>query len=166
MREMDLKEIKTDEDKLLKGELPEVNWWNNDPEELAYTRTFTSFGGADIVATMDGDIIGEMQDITWEEDFFAEDEYTITGATTFVIFDRDIPIIELAKSKKHFNITLTYMDEYGNSLFYRIYDCLLTKRSGKHSVDDIIISEKYSYKAKKIEKLTKEEFQEQVIMQD
>ncbi|RHW32006.1 hypothetical protein [Oceanobacillus profundus] len=121
-----------------------------------YSRTYIAFCGADLMVTINGEIVGELQELNWEEDFFASDEYTINGEALFVTFEYELDLYKLAKEKREFNICIAYAAEYGKKMYYRIYDCLLTKRAGKHAVDDIVINEKYYFKAKRIEKITGE----------
>lgn len=69
-----------------------------------YTRTFTTFGGADIVATLGGKVVGELQAITYSVTREKAPVYTlgsanprsfsrgkrgIAGSLVFTVFDRD-----------------------------------------------------------------------------
>ena len=156
--------VKETAEAFMSGEMPELHFWPHKDEPEYTTKSFSSFSGADLVISLDGKIIGEMSALTWEEDFFPEDEYAIKGEMEFVLFDSELSVYELAQSKKKFTTVMTYLNEFGQSLYYRIYDCLLTKRSGIHGIDEFIITEKYQFKAKKIEKLSEAEFKEQVVM--
>lgn len=78
-----------------------------------YTRTFSTFSGADIVATFNGRIIGELQGITYSVSREVAPVYTmgsadprsysrgkrgISGSMVFVQFDRDALLEEMKKN--------------------------------------------------------------------
>jgi hypothetical protein len=69
-----------------------------------YTKTFTSFGGADIIATLGGKVVGELQAITYSVTrekapiytlgsanprSFSRGKRGIAGSLVFTVFDRD-----------------------------------------------------------------------------
>lgn len=77
-----------------------------------YTRTFTSFSGADIVATFNGRVIGELQALSYsvareiapvytmgsaDVRSFSRGKRGISGSLVFVQFDRDALLEELKK---------------------------------------------------------------------
>jgi hypothetical protein len=72
--------------------------------QSAYTKTFTSFSGADIVATFNGRVVGELQAITYSvtrekapiyvmgdpnPKSFSRGKRGIAGSLVFTVFDRD-----------------------------------------------------------------------------
>lgn len=72
--------------------------------QSAYTKTFTSFSGADITATMNGRVVGELQAITYSvtrekapiyvmgdpnPKSFSRGKRGIAGSLVFTVFDRD-----------------------------------------------------------------------------
>lgn len=78
-----------------------------------YTRTFTSFSGADIVATFNGRVIGELQAIQYsvtrekvpvytmgspDPRSFSRGKRGIAGSLVFMQFDRDALIDEMIKA--------------------------------------------------------------------
>lgn len=80
-----------------------------------YTSTYSSFGGADIVASFNGKIIGELQAISYsvnrekapiytmgsaEPRSFSRGKRAIAGNLVFVSFNRDALLSELASSQK------------------------------------------------------------------
>lgn len=80
-----------------------------------YTRTFSSFSGADIAATFNGRVIGELQALSYsvsrekapiytmssaDARGFARGKRGISGQLVFVQFDRDALIDEMSKSYK------------------------------------------------------------------
>ena len=80
-----------------------------------YTRTFTSFSGADIVATFNGRIIGELQALSYsvarevapvytmgspDARSFSRGKRGISGSLVFVQFDRDALLEEMKKEYK------------------------------------------------------------------
>lgn len=75
-----------------------------------YTKTYTTFGGSDIVATFNGKVIGELQALTYsitrekvpvytmgsaEPRSFSRGKRGIAGNLVFITFDRDALLIEL-----------------------------------------------------------------------
>lgn len=82
-------------------------------QQEEYTRTFSSFSGADIVATFNGRIIGELQAITYsisrevapiytmgspDPRSFSRGKRGISGSLVFVQFDRDALLEEMKKN--------------------------------------------------------------------
>ena len=82
---------------------------NNNEE---YTRTFTSFSGADMVATFNGRIIGELQGLSYSVSrevapiytmgsadvrSFSKGKRGISGSLVFITFDRDALVDEMRK---------------------------------------------------------------------
>ena len=80
-----------------------------------YTKTYTTFGGSDIVATFNGKVIGELQAITYsitrekvpvytmgsaEPRSFSRGKRGIAGNLVFVTFNRDALIEELKDGPK------------------------------------------------------------------
>ncbi|MCY9186591.1 hypothetical protein O0R52_22540 (plasmid) [Bacillus halotolerans] len=80
-----------------------------------YTRTFTSFSGADIVASFNGRVIGELQALSYsvarevapvytmgspDARSFSRGKRGISGSLVFVQFDRDALIEEMHKEYK------------------------------------------------------------------
>jgi hypothetical protein len=78
-----------------------------------YTRTFSSFAGADIVATFNGRLIGELQAITYsvvrevapiytmgspDPRAYSRNKRGISGSMIFTMFDRDALMEEMKKS--------------------------------------------------------------------
>lgn len=72
--------------------------------QSAYTKTFTSFSGADIVATFNGRVVGELQAVTYSvtrekapiyvmgdpnPKSFSRGKRGIAGSLVFTVFDRD-----------------------------------------------------------------------------
>jgi hypothetical protein len=83
------------------------------PNMEGYTRTFSSFSGADIVATFNGRIIGELQAITYsvtrevapiytmgspDPRSFSRGKRGISGTLIFTQFDRDALMDEMKKN--------------------------------------------------------------------
>lgn len=72
--------------------------------QSAYSKTYTSFGGADIIATFNGKVVGELQAITYSvtrekapiyvmgdpnPKSFSRGKRGIAGSLVFTVFDRD-----------------------------------------------------------------------------
>lgn len=84
---------------------------NNNMSTEQYTKTYTTFGGSDIVATFNGKVIGELQAITYsitrekvpvytmgsaEPRSFSRGKRGIAGNLVFVTFNRDALLSELS----------------------------------------------------------------------
>lgn len=80
-----------------------------------YTATYTSFGGADITATFNGKVIGELQAISYsinrekapiytlgsaEPRSFSRGKRAIAGNLVFIVFNRDALLAELGTGPK------------------------------------------------------------------
>jgi CBS domain-containing protein len=118
--------------------------------------TVTTFDGSDLVVTINGRVIGELQAITWDLDKEKEQngEFPVHGSLVFVLFDRDIaracgfdlyskPINELPPM----DIELRLANEYGQIMTRKIVGVLLTKVGYAISIDDILTEEVYKFKA-------------------
>ena len=83
----------------------------NNMSSEQYTKTYTTFGGSDIVATFNGKVIGELQAITYsitrekvpvytmgsaEPRSFSRGKRGIAGNLVFVTFNRDALLEELS----------------------------------------------------------------------
>lgn len=94
-----------------------------------YTSTYSSFGGADIVASFNGKIIGELQAISYsinrekvpiytlgsaEPRSFSRGKRAIAGNLVFISFNRDALLAELGDSQKiskyHGNDVYTFIE--------------------------------------------------------
>lgn len=84
-----------------------------------YTKTFTSFGGCDIVASFNGRVLGELQAITYsvsrekapiytmgsaEPRSFSRGKRGIAGSLVFTVFNRDALIEEFKSLMKEKNL--------------------------------------------------------------
>lgn len=80
-----------------------------------YTATYTSFGGADITATFNGKVIGELQAVSYsisrekapiytlgsaEPRSFSRGKRAIAGNLVFIVFNRDALLAELGTGPK------------------------------------------------------------------
>lgn len=92
-----------------------------------YTRTFSSFSGADIVATFNGRIIGELQGISYsvsrevapiytmssaDPRSFSRGKRGISGSLVFVVFDRDALLEEMKKDYSNAGTNIPGMMNY------------------------------------------------------
>lgn len=97
--------------------------------DLEYTKTFTSFSGADIVPVFGGRVIGECQAVTVsvtrekapiytmgnpDPRSFSRGKRGIAGSLVFTVFDRDALIGEM--SKRTDNIPNKYLTAKANTL--------------------------------------------------
>jgi hypothetical protein len=122
-----------------------------------YTRTFSSFSGADIVATFNGRIIGELQAITYsvvrevapiytmgspDPRSFSRGKRGISGSMIFTQFDRDALLSEMKKQYQGAPVLQTFqqfkanMNPYENEILSGLK---ATERGyGVHAWDDIM----------------------------
>lgn len=92
-----------------------------------YTKTFTSFGGADIVATFNGAVVGELQAITYSvtrekapiyvmgdpnPKSFSRGKRGIAGSLVFTVFDRDA--LHQLKDSQNFKVHRQILNTSGN----------------------------------------------------
>lgn len=105
-----------------------------------YTKTFTSFSGADIIVAMGNKIIGEVQSIEYRKDIKNKE---VVGEVVCTLFDRE-PFDASTVS----SITMAYLNEYGQS-FYRCFDDVtFLYEYGGATIDDITSEIKYTFRAK------------------
>ncbi|BCO16154.1 virion structural protein_gp101 [Bacillus phage vB_BceM_WH1] len=175
-----------------------------------YTRTYTTFGGADIMATFNGRVVGELQAITYSVTrekvpvytmgdpnprSFSRGKRGIAGSIVFTVFDRDAlhqlkaepgvfrhamnssaeqqnptPVHEYNltiqdipgrwKEKVRpkytdeippFDITINFMNEYGNSSKMTIYGVEILNEGMGMSIDDITTEKACTFVARDIE---------------
>lgn len=97
-----------------------------------YTRTYTSFGGADIVIYCHGEALGEAQS-------YSVDESTNVLTIDFTIFEinRINEYIELLN--EYGRALVRYMNEYGNQMFVVIEGITFNSRRYRHSIDDVAL---------------------------
>lgn len=112
--------------------------------EEQYTKTFTSFGGADAVTSFDGKVIGELQGVKWTKHLNKLVSPVVEGVITATVFDND-PL--LAYEGRTFNILTQYMSKYGERRLEFIREAHLETKSGGISVDDITTEVVYTFKA-------------------
>lgn len=105
-----------------------------------YTKTYTTFGGSDIVATFNGKVIGELQAITYsitrekapvytlgsaEPRSFSRGKRGIAGNLVFISFNRDALMAELGTEKKISKFKAndrSWLSEKGEPQFISIED--------------------------------------------
>lgn len=175
-----------------------------------YTKTFTSFSGADIVATFGGKIIGELQAITYSVTrekapiytmgnanprSFSRGKRGIAGSLVFTVFDRDslhelkqqtiyrhslsgdttTPVheaggdadagsirddwaqgnekIKYSDEIPPFDITISFLNEYGQSATMSIKGVEILNEGMGMSIDDITTEKACTFIAREITKM-------------
>lgn len=109
-----------------------------------YTKTFASFSGADMIASFDGNIIGEVQAVRWEQELGTYSTGEVKGVIECAVFDRES--LE-AYENKEFDILIRFMNEYGQSKLEFIKGVRLKSKKGGASVDDICQVAVYTFQA-------------------
>lgn len=191
-----------------------ANTYNNSQ----YTKTFTSFGGADIVATLGGKVVGELQAITYSVTREKAPVYTlgsanprsfsrgkrgIAGSLVFTVFDRDslstlkeastiyrhglsgatqdgqiapqpinsyndagIDAWKTGKGKVRysdeippFDITINFLNEYGQSATMTIYGVEILNEGMGMSVDDITTEKACTFIARDLDEMTADTYE-------
>lgn len=119
----------------------------NREEGSPFFKTFTSFSGSDVIAFFDGEMIGEVQAVTWKKKLnsFCMDE--IEGQVVAAKFDRELPF---GTYGKEIDIRLLFMNEYGQSKMYLIEGVTFTEEMGGISVDSVVEDSLYQFKAKRL----------------
>jgi len=115
-----------------------------------YTRTFTSFSGADIVATFNGRVIGELQAISYsvarevapvytmgspDPRSFSRGKRGISGSLVFVQFDRDALLEEMKKQYEGAPGALRFQQYITN-----VSGTNIGSRTGRAGLEDQILS--------------------------
>lgn len=188
--------------------------------ETEYTKTYTSYSGADIKASFGGTVMGELNSITYSVTrekapiftfgdpnprSFSRGKRGVAGSLTFTVLDRDAMRIikdrsivyrqkfnpsgdptgvearpahldhqitmaaNLERWKKEsvphyadeippFDITITFMNEYGNMSEMAIYGVELTNEGMGLSVDDITTEKAMSFVARGIKDMYNEQY--------
>jgi sporulation protein YlmC with PRC-barrel domain len=104
--------------------------------QSVYTKTYTSFSGADIMATFNGKVVGELQAITYSvtrekapiyvmgdpnPKSFSRGKRGIAGSLVFTVFDRDalhtMKTTDNPVYREGLNSTFTKTDAQGNQIF-------------------------------------------------
>lgn len=99
----------------------------------AYTRTYTSFGGADIVFYCNGEAFGETQ-------AYSVNEITNLLTIDFAVFDINIINRYISLLDEHGRALISYQNEYGDGMYFVIEGISFTGRSFRHSIDDVSIT--------------------------
>lgn len=113
-------------------------------EQEPYTKVYTSFGADDMVASFDGKIMGELQDIRWEKHLSKLSGPSVEGIMTFTVFAED-PVEEL--EGKYFSILLRYMNEHGQRRLEYIKDVKLVSRKSGIGIHDVSQAQQYTFSA-------------------
>lgn len=133
--------------------------------EEPYTRTFTSFSGADMIPILDGSVIGELSSITWEKNVesymhgggnsFGSDK--VRGTMTATIFTKN-PLQQFEGKK--FDMLCYYTNEFGQSMLEFVKGVHLVKTMGGMSVDTIASEIHYEYAAEDFVTVSEPDFKE------
>jgi len=171
---------------------------NNTASNYLKEKTYTSFSGADIIASikaMGGKpmVFGELQTITYSTHReirpirsvgsinprgFTRGPRTIAGSLIFTVFDRHViqnvlkegllagtpgsGATDIAKNimtdeMPPFDITVSFINEYGTSSRLAIYGIIIVDEGQVMSIDDMITENTMSYIAHGIQLMTNEE---------
>lgn len=120
-----------------------------------YTQTFTTFGGADVVGTINGKPCGEIQDVTYVEDLAqprTSDEDgklipPITGIIKAIAFGDKESTVRTAIKGYDDHFVLFLASEFGNKSSIAFEGFKMVKRTGGYSVGDALFYEEYHFTA-------------------
>jgi hypothetical protein len=136
------------------------------PTCINYTETYTALGGRDTILHIDGKVIGEAQNISWDIDLTKpKDEYPVDGKISLILFDRDVLIdkgIDIYNGSSEVDILMLASNECGSRACREIKNVQFVGLRGGISVDALFSKETYLYKAKEItplRSLSEDEYQ-------
>lgn len=104
-----------------------------------YTKTFTSFGGADIVPYFNNKIVSELQAFTYHRELSTN---RIQGEFIFTLFDRK-PISPYFVG----DVTIVYANEFGQCVYRDLINVRLITEHLQSSVDDVTTEILYTFEA-------------------
>lgn len=123
-----------------------------------FARTYTSFSGVDVTATLGGHRIAEIQGYTYKiiRDTMAPNNRRIEGTLTFIMFDRH-SLSQLMPEEVHhaidippFDIIITGQNEAGLIARMSIIGCQIMSEGSGIRVDDIINEMEFTYVAEDV----------------
>lgn len=128
-------------------------------EMKSYVHTFSAFGGCDLIVVLNGEAIGETQEVRFTEDFaprredpsdpFSKMLLPIQGVMETVMFDRSAV---REKIKGHDDtLWLLFSNEYGSLSAFRFVDLKFLTRKLCFSVDHVVFGEEYRFEAQSFE---------------
>lgn len=118
-----------------------------------YSRTFTSFSGADYIAVLNNKVIGEFQGYNFKETLgvILDENGDRTSKRKFIgvmqicVFDCEPVFREILKPEGN-EFTLFFGNEYGQRGVIEFENIEFTERHGGVAIDDIVMTERYIYK--------------------
>jgi hypothetical protein len=116
-------------------------------EPSKYTKTFTSFSGADMVIYLDNKVIGEAQEVKWEKDLTGGRTWPIKGELICTLFDRE----PLQLEDKDYEILITYLNDYGQGMVEEFSGIRFHRMRGGMSIDSICGVVTYEFTASRRE---------------
>jgi len=120
-----------------------------------YRRTVTTFSGADALVVLNGNIIGEVQNIVWNEDFQSGDDPRVSGYVDVVMFETDGFKNALVENLQDTKLCVVFSNEYGQQAWTQFIDPVFSDMDTEISVDMILQMARYNFTAEdtKMERL-------------
>lgn len=116
------------------------------PKSSPYIKSYTSFGGSDVVVHLNGKVFGEISGVFYEDTGRLAPE-PVEGTMSVTKFDRPFPV-ELNDSPV--DIRMVFMNEYGQARATLIEGVtFLTKKGGIH-IDMIVEEDNFTFKARRV----------------
>lgn len=110
-----------------------------------YTKSFSSFGGSDILFSINGRVIGEFQSISWKQNKGS----SVRGTIHFSLFDR-VPV----DFEEQGDIFIRYLNEYGQCMLQVLKNAVFTAQVGGANIDMASAEVSYEFMADRLETIT------------
>lgn len=121
------------------------------PDASAPLRTMTAFNGADMIVVINGQPVGEVQEIRYTEDILpfrkADKTLPVQGHIKVVVFDKS-PLRDLLTGDDE--VWLLFGNEYGSKMVIRLEAFKCVKREGKFGIDNVLFYETFFFEATKV----------------
>lgn len=119
-------------------------------------KTYATFSGNEVIAVLNGHVIGETYEIKYTERFglVSDGLDPVIGSIKTMIFDKS-PIEPYMLTRSGLRsasneFILFIMNEYGQKLSIRFEDFRFTKREGCFDVDELVLGEEFHFTCNKL----------------
>lgn len=116
-----------------------------------FTKTITSFSGADCIVRVNHKIVAEIAEVTYKKDIQAFGTGKVTGKIIATVFDRN-PLKEFLNSYS-VSMTMIFLDEEGRSKAYHFEGVKLLNEEGGMSIDSVVEEKEYEFEATRMVEL-------------
>lgn len=133
-----------------------AKWLMNVVEKAKnYSKTYTSFSGADIMYVCNRKIVGEVQQIFWKihypQSFFERTDKPLHGRIITTVYNGETGFEKAVRSGSgRLEIAKIFQNEYGQRALELFVEPQLLERSGGTCVDMTMVEDEYLFVAKDI----------------